>query len=220
MERLTSRQHQIPNGFKFFLPELNWSSPPFISFDSLVNQVVQVVRGNPHIAKQNNWPTEPSAIADWVESYQVAICKQNGWMQYLQPEIAPPKTTPPLQVSLSAGRLVAGAKTLLDWLGDGMRPVSRDLAEQRAQICSACAYNGKGDLSSWFTRPASELIRKQIGAAKDLNMRTSVDDKLGVCNVCACPIKLKVHVPRATINKHTAEMIEGLPAHCWMKTEQ
>ena len=53
-------------------------------------------------------------------------------------------------------------------------------------------------------------------------MSTIYDEKLHLCSACACPLKLKVHVPISWITKRlTPEQMERLkeaPA-CWIPHE-
>ena len=121
------------------------------------------------------------------------------------------------------GKLAGGARTLLDWLGSGGQTVEQPLAEARASVCAGrpCPHNGKGGLEAYFTVPASEAIRRQLELKHAMKIETHLDDKLGVCNLCLCPLKLKVHVPLKEIRPHlSADVREKMPDFCWMKNEQ
>lgn len=224
MAALKSRQRQIPNGFKFRIPEVRWQSAPFASFDTIVNQVLNLVTSNP--ALQKVYPTSREAIADLVDRVNADFCKLNGWNAYITdpaPDVSPPKPMAPsavqrLQAVAGAVKKVnAGARLLLDWEKSGQPPVDNSLAQERAFVCSTCPQNGKGDLTSWFTKSASELIRSQLSRLHGLNLSTALDDKLGVCDVCLCPLKLKVHAPKSLILEHIPDDVKSqLPAHCWI----
>ena len=74
--------------------------------------------------------------------------------------------------------------------------------------------------TSSFTIPTSELIRKQLSMRQDMALKTESDEKLGVCNACGCPLKLKVHVPASHIKKHTSEAVKReLDPRCWIPAE-
>ena len=82
MARLKDRQRQIPNGFKFVLPEVQYESAPFSSFDTIVNSVTKVVNANPSLAEQFGWPIDRPHVADWVDSFNAQICERNGWTEF------------------------------------------------------------------------------------------------------------------------------------------
>ncbi len=216
MAKLKSREFFVPNGFQYSVPPLNWKSPPGISFNSCVQQVYALARANPGV----DMPRTIPEIEHAVEQANVQRCLQNGWVDYvhLDPEETPPKWFPPQQASRFAGKLAVGAKTLVAWLGNGANPENKEEAARRASICATCPQNQPGELSSFFERATSELIRRQVEFARDCELTTPADSKLGVCAVCACPLKLKVHVPLETIHaKLSAATLSELPEICWMK---
>jgi hypothetical protein len=224
MPALKSRQKQIPNGLRFSIPEVRWQSTPFASFDTIVNQIKNLVDSNP--ALNAKYPTDREAIADMVDSANAAYCQKMGWNAYINnPDsgIPDPKPMAPAvqsrlrSVAGAVKRVNAGAALLLDWERNGQPPVDHATAECRAVICSTCPQNGKGDLTRWFTGPASELIRSQLGRLHGLNLSTSIDEQLGICDVCLCPLKLKIWAPLELIKSHIPEDVKAqLPAHCWI----
>ena len=95
-----------------------------------------------------------------------------------------------------------------------------ELAEKRAAICAGCPSNEQGDLLSFFTKPLSEAIRRAYNLRAEYKLRTSQDDKLGVCGICSCPLKLMLHVPLEMKLKHLPDDVRaGLPPHCWVIKE-
>lgn len=225
-DQLKSRQSQIPGGFRFTIPELNWHAPPFSSFNTIVDAVVQVVTSNQWLAAKNHWPTDRPGIESWVDSYNAAICRANGWYNYLADDTgaAPPKLPAPgllskLQAVAGAVRKVeSGAEVLLDWEMSGQPPVPQVVADSRAKICKGCKFNGAGDMTDWFTVPASELIRKRIVRLHGFALLTEHDMEIGTCTLCWCPLKLKVWAPNDIVKKHLLpEVKEQLPSYCWMK---
>lgn len=218
MPRLRDRQHQIPNGYKFSLPEANWQAPPFASFDQIVNQVVRITQSNPGLAATKGWPTTLEAITDWVDEFNAQLCAQNGWTTYIN-DGGPPAPKP---VPLSSVRNVAaGAKTLASWIGSGAQPVTREQAEKRAAVCVKCPLNQPGDFSNFFTRATSELLRMQVQTAQELDMTTPHDAKLGVCSGCDCPLRLKTWVSLEPILEHMLpEAKSALHENCWIMAEE
>lgn len=231
MRRLVNRQQQIPGGMKFSIPEIKYNSSPWMSFDSIVNSVLQLTNANPELSKQHNWPVTRQGVENWVESVQVQICEMNGWNKFLTPvavDPPPPKSkalSPLSQSHLSAvaekvKKVWQGVKTINDWIDSGDPAVSPQLAERRAQVCVKCPLNGKGGLEEWFTKPASEAIRRQFEKMAHRHLSTSVDNELGTCTICLCPMKLKVHTPLSHIQTYMQPDVEKLLDHnCWIKSE-
>jgi len=234
MPRLKDRNRSVPNGLSFYLPELKWSAPKnFPSFTVVCNALQAVVEANPVLAAKHNWPRDRKGIEDWVDTYNATVCAHMGWNDYIAEGAGGssiPKSTPPPQnlsslaaAAAKAKELIAGAKSLIEWLDEGEKPVDRDLATARAATCMACPKNEKGDWSRWFTLPASELIRRQVEKAQSLSMSTVHDESLNMCTACMCPLKLKVHVGVGWILKRiTAHQREGLKQgnDCWILREE
>jgi hypothetical protein len=234
MLRLKDRQKQIPNGFKFYLPELKWHAPGnFPSFTRVCDALQQVVRANPFLAKKHKWPTDRTAIENWVDLYNATLCAQMGWDEYIaRPEHATVPKSSPLHQQLtlrslanaaaSAKSLVAGAKTLTEWIESGEGAVSAELSTHRAIVCSKCRLNEAGDFTKWFTVPAAELIRRQVQKAEKRQLTTPRDDQLNICTACHCPLKLKVHVPiqwiRTRLTPEQKEKLKG-GNECWILNE-
>ncbi len=219
MARLKDRQRQIPGGFKFALPDLNYTSTPFASFDTILNAVWTIIKANPAVSQARGWPQTKADTGDWIDTFNADYCFYNGWKDYIngEPDGGPPKSTPPPS---QAARLAAGAKTIAGWLGEGAIPVSAEKAEERAFVCTRCPLNVPGDLSTFFTRAASDLLRHQIAAAREVDLVTIHDHRLGVCSACSCPMRLKVWVPIGNITKNmTDESREALDPKCWISNE-
>lgn len=118
--------------------------------------------------------------------------------------------------------MLAGAKSLIEWVQSGEEPVSAGLAEHRAVLCSLCPLNEPGDFSKWFTLPAAALIKKQIEEAQERKLTTPRDELLNLCTACHCPLKLKVHVPIGYITKRlTPDQMARLHGgrECWILGE-
>ena len=111
-----------------------------------------------------------------------------------------------------------GARSILDWLGPDETPVSRSVAEGRGCICLVCAYNRKGD---WYSHVLDRLGKaaRQIKAYRsELELRTMLDRELGICEVCECPLALKVWVSPQFIAETLDEAVEKkLPDFCWQR---
>lgn len=218
MAKLKDRNRQIPNGFVFVLPEVNFKSGRFDSFQKIVSDVSFIINGNLAMAEQRGWPTQKADIEDWVDDYNARVCDYNGWDDYItgKGEQTHPKSMPPL-TRMSA--LAAGAKSLAEMLG-GERPVEAEQSAARAKVCTTCPKNLPGDLTNFFERATADLIRRRIEVINDLKLTTPHDQKLGVCDICLCPMRLKVHVPIETIARHMPDQVaQDFPDYCWIKKE-
>lgn len=112
-------------------------------------------------------------------------------------------------------KYVSGARILRDWLGSGGVPVSNELAQDRTDVCLICPHNKHG---IELTEAASEAIREQVGVKNHLQLHTNGEENLFTCDVCKCPLKLKVFVPFKLV-KPLPEEKEQFPAACWLRTE-
>lgn len=205
---------------------LKYQARPWSSFDLIVSEVQRIVRANPHVARKYNFPADRPSIENWVDSYNAQICEQNGWLQYIDggPDFDPP---PPPWLARSqaalqyGGKLAAGAKTLLSWLGEGAKPVTQEQSNARSAVCAQCPLNRRVELKDFFAHSASELIRRQIEFSRQSGLLTANDAELGICEACACPMKLKVHVPyKNIIGNLQPAAFAALDSKCWILAEQ
>lgn len=108
-----------------------------------------------------------------------------------------------------------GARILIDWLGAGGRVVDNTLAQSRADVCKLCPHN-KAGLD--FPEATSEFIREQVELKNHLQLRVGGEKSLFTCEVCLCPIKLKIWLPIEQVKLKPEEMDE-FPAVCWLRKE-
>ena len=219
MSRLVNRQLQIPGGYKFYQPETGWNPSAWSSFDSIVQQVISHRKGNPALAATR--ATDVPSVESEVDAFNALICEKMGWGQYIAGgEAAPPKSPPPPSLFNRVKRVAAGADTVVTWIQSGAEAVSDTLSNHRAEICAGCPQNLKAALSDIFTVGASEAIRAALNKRKEMNLSTLHDENLGVCDACSCPLKLKVHMPIASIiTKIPAEARARLDPRCWITFE-
>lgn len=227
MPKLKDRQRQIPGGLRFKCSPLKYQSRPFSSFDTIVGELQRQIRSNPHLVRKHQYPIDRAGIEMWVDSYNAMICEQQGWLEYIEggpdhiPESPPPKWMPAAALAKYGGRAVAGATSLLNWLGHGANPVPSEKAEFRGSVCAKCPQNRKRELKDLFVQSAAELIRRQIEFAKDVGLRTSHDAILGICDACNCPLPLMIHVPLEHKLAHLdEETFNALDAGCWVRSEK
>lgn len=234
MARLKSRQKFIPNGFRFRQAETGWQAPRNASFEIIVSGLIAHRRSQPFLAKKHHWSLDHDVVANEVDEFNARVCEQMGWTDYIQPAAGsapPPKFQAPSadeqkRLAAVAGRVKkiwSGVRTLNDWIDSGDPPVTPDLAAQRAATCAACPKNTPGDFTRWFTAPASEAIKRQIQRLSHRKLSTPHDEHINICDVCLCPLKLKVHTPIEFINAHLSEEVlrelERVPG-CWIIRER
>lgn len=195
-------------------------SAPFTSFDTIVNQVDNIVRANPGRAMAAKWPTSRSEIADWVDDFNARLCQANGWNDYINDTgEEPPKFNGPPPGRL--GALAAGAQANAEFILSGQPPVEESVATARAAVCVACPLNQPGDLGNFFERATAEMLRQAIGGLHELKLQTPHDVKLGVCSACYCPMRLKCWYPLDFISKHmNPETKSALHPSCWVTAEE
>jgi len=227
---LKSRRIFPPNGFKFYEARTGWSVAGGLDFDQVVASIIKHRLANPKFA--NEWATDTITVADELDNY---TCQRIG----NDPNYCDGGSPPSFQAGLfspthrisqrwsekvgavgAVRKIATGIGIITDWLGSGAKPVAKELAEKRAAVCVTCPHNGQGDLTSIFTVPASEMIRKTIAIKNDMKLTTPYDDKLGVCDICDCPMKTKIFTPISHIESHLSDKIKSqLPDFCWQKQE-
>lgn len=226
MARLKNPQVPPPNGWDYWEPAIRFKAPKNSSLDSLTRALIAARLGNPAITARMGWSTDYETVKRQVDEYNAKICQIHGWFDYVEPDVPqqpPPRSFPdaprrqPPTLSGGARNVVAGAKTITEMLGpEG--PVDAATAINRAAICIACPLN---DLDpnwlSYFTQPAAAMITRMFEGFRGLNLRTPVDDKLGVCSACDCPMRLKIWARLPHILKHIPEEAKvRLHPSCWI----
>lgn len=236
MARLKDRNVFPPGGFRYFHPETNWAPTPWASFDSTAQQIIQHRLGNRYLMEKHGWSIDPAAVANELDTYNSRICQEMGWSKWIAEGTvgdAPPSFPQPRSLNRpSAGsvagqnRLRTGIQTIAEWEIAGGRLVPQELAYARARTCAArpdgakCPKNGKGDLTRWFTVPAARLIQLQLESRNNMKIHTELDENLGVCEACSCPLKLKVHCPiEIILSKMPPEDKAQLDPGCWILSE-
>lgn len=232
MAKLKNRNAQIPNGFKFHQPQTGWHSPAWASFDAIVRALIVHRQGNPAITRKHRLSVDQASVEKEVDEYNAATCEAMGWNEF----IMTPANDAPLpkfkalspfgekQLSAVADKVKKvwqGVRSLNDWLDSKIPAVDATLAQKRAEVCVSCPINGKGGLEDWFTKPASDIIKRQLEKASERKLSTTEDGKLNVCTACLCPLKLLVHVPLDFKLAHMGpETRKALDPRCWILSEE
>lgn len=232
--RLKSEEAQPPGGFQFLQPEAGQKKPYTGSLRAVAKQVVDLRKANRFLVDKYSWSLDLLSVVEEVKDYNIKRCVAHHWDNFLiyvnAPQFAesqayeePQKKNEPGKLASVVGAaksIAAGVGALVDWLGSGAKPVDRPLAEIRAGICIGCPQNGSGGITDYFTVPAAKLIKEQLEVKNHLKIATAHDEKLGVCEACLCPLKLKVHAPLVHILDHTTDKIRAeLDPRCWILSE-
>jgi hypothetical protein len=229
--RLKSRTECPPGGFIVTIAALNLTRN-FWSLREAVTWFGDIARDNPFL----KLPTDPVIIANFIDQQNALRClgisgadsyviQEGGPIQNLETKKAS-LLKPLVAVADKLRQLAAGTVLLEEWGAEGFPTEPPAASARRAAICaggpggSPCPQNGLGDLTRWFTVFASEGIRRRIEAAQKLDLKTPSDSQLGICEACLCPLRLKVHVPLANIQKHlTPASQAALDPRCWILTQ-
>lgn len=198
-----------------------------VGFDASVQAIIKHRLANKAITIKHGLATDPMAVGNELEMYtrtRLGIPIDTGPTFFQRSRAQFPEGAAAVVGDnwfRRITRTTTGVATLADWLGTDGKPAESVLAESRAAICETCPQNKKGDLVSFFVKPVADLIRKQLEERKQLNLSTSKDDALNVCDACGCPIKLKVHVPLKFIKAHIkAPEFQKLDPRCWILKEK
>ena len=237
MVRLKSRT-SVPLGFRFRQPQINpkWELPIHSrgSMPQAVDAVYALRKSNPALTKQHNLSLDKRVIADEIDAFTAAGLKASGrFDNYLAAEPLPtfdiPKSWTPQRITRSVkaaagvvSRVLAGAKLYVKWLGSGGVPVESALAEKRAAVCGSCKENkDRGNFVDYFTEPIADELLKIISIKNDMNLSTSKDDQLHICNICECPLKTKVWTPIKHVKAELSPDVQKkLWTKCWIVNEQ
>lgn len=227
MAHLKSRTQCPPGGFQYRQPETGWHTEAW-DFNSVVVAVVNHRRANSRLSLNPN----PNQVAEDVDVQNAARClAMPGADGYVVSapvgETQSPKLSPLRRLAGAAAgfagtgsKLKAGVQVLFEWLGEGAQTVGAKQAGIRAAVCVTCPLNQKGDWTRHFTGPIAERIRTTLEMRQEMSIETPFDNDLGVCSACACPLKLKVHVPMEFIEAHMSDQVkDALVPNCWMRGE-
>lgn len=124
-------------------------------------------------------------------------------------------------------KLLSGATILADWLGDGLKPISQELAQTRSDICTGringnpCPHNNPGFKP---VEAIAEIIRAWSEKKNDMTLKVIGEDALHSCDICLCSLPTKVWAPMETIVARTSQAMFGkfsaeAPSNCWMRNK-
>ena len=224
---LKNRQNFPPSGYIFYQPQTNWTAPPHLSFTDTVNQIIAHRQANARF----NLPVDRASVETDLDNYTCTrLREQYGeaareWVVLDAGGASAPPFTPHLRQSLGAGavvdkakKAVAGVGVILEWLGDGLKPVIQKVANERAAICISCEFNREATGLQAAYENVADGLKLLMNAKADMKLATPYDDQLKTCQQCDCSLKLKVWAPMEHVKNHTSEkVLSTLPPHCWIR---
>jgi hypothetical protein len=116
---------------------------------------------------------------------------------------------------------VAGSSILTDWLGEGGTPIDSVSANARADVClNDCPKHRKFKWWELFKEPIALTIRLWLAKKSEMNLELEKEDKLFMCGVCGCCLRLKPWTPISHLSDHTDdETLNKYPGNCWLPKE-
>lgn len=99
------------------------------------------------------------------------------------------------------------------WLGEGGKPSPN--AQARADVCLKCRHNQPS--TSAMHRLVSGVAKWQVELKGKMALRVDGEEALYACDLCDCPLALKVHVPLKVVRENTPDWTSLLPSNCWIK---
>jgi hypothetical protein len=230
--KLKNRDKPIPGGCFFADPITGYTAPKGTPFNTIVAELIQARLANPAKTQQHGLPTDKHIVENEVDRFLCQAALAVGAHDYVDtrrdPSLVPggmplPFLQAPPQFSAleRLRNVAAGAEILVHWIASREEAVPQEQANQRASVCAACPFNNKGDLSEFFTVPVSNAIRKALKVREGWNLKTPFDDTLEVCQVCLCPLRLKIWLKtQAILDKMPPEVFAELHEKCWLRSEK
>jgi hypothetical protein len=236
--RLKNPQEAPPFGWSFV--QVGILKEPITGYSKrdLAQKIVNLRLGNPAITAQYGLSTDVEKVELEVEEQNAARCVAHGWSALVVESTGPPTISFPRPQSLlgraaavgnAVKRPLIGVGAVKDWLGQGLKAVDSPLSTHRASVCVECPQNDP-DLKGWLEKAEARIaeeVRSLLVVKDDLKAETPYDEKLGMCRVCSCVLKLKVHSPLDIVRKRTDSAT--MEAHravrtksgqqCWVATE-
>ena len=206
-----------PGGWQFWEPQTKWSmpNPVSITLGQATDLLIAHRKANPQFDK----PIGFFEVKNEILAYTRARLNLPDIPSF--PEWHPQHPGTVVDVADRAAKTAAGVRLVVDWLGSGLQPVGKELAEKRAVICATCPKNQSGDLWQRMEAVAAENLRRLISIKSDMRLATSQDAALKTCVACDCHLPLKVWTPLKHVLKNTKESVkEQLHEKCWIRNEQ
>lgn len=224
---LKSRSKYPPGGWRFREPAMNWILPSGLGFKQAVEAITNKRKQNPRF----KLPTDSVTVEAELDSFTCALLKNDPYYCDGPEATSFPKPLPVKQQPVGGRESAVGGgisflqnvnvgiKVWRDWFGSG-KPAEKSLAEKRAAVCSKCEFNVKGNFFERFSAAAGKELLAILNTLNDLDLHTSLDSELNVCEICDCALRAKVWCPLDVFAPHMSkETLDALPSWCWIVGE-
>lgn len=225
---LISRRTFPPGGYQYFQPQTGWSARPGATFDEVVRELIHHRMANPRFNLSTDFDTVANELDEFTcirLAFNPNYCTHGNAPPFLSVPPPQPQSAGHQSENAAAGvkkyarNTAAGIGLYLEWFGTG-KPVNKEEAEKRAALCVQCPKHVKGNFMQRFNQLAATEIMTVFGILNDLELHTSKDSQLALCDPCDCPVKAKVWSPLDIILKHLRpEAKAGLWEKCWMTNQ-
>lgn len=223
--RIKNRDKWIPGGYQVLIADAGMKKPFSGSFNEAVNFLHAFRAKNPALCEKHGWSLDIDDITLAVDLYNCQRMIASGFDGFveLEGEAAEKKKIGPASSLFrkganAVGQIKTAVSMYADLFGTQGKVVSRDEAEARAAVCVACPLNdASGGLKKYFVTETARELMALFGMLNDMDLKTSLDDKLGVCTACSCPMRAKAWIDGAILKKNIPkEDIAKLHPDCWI----
>lgn len=199
MQKLLEQNTVPPDGYRYVQAETRTTIRAPDYFNLFVN--VKAHRKANNLPLGNFWESEVEN--QLCESLPPGFCKQDQH----------PAQHRNVFSRVSWEQVLSGTTTIANWVGTGLKHVSQELANSRADICSRCYYNVQvGGLCGACTH------LQNLAATFTQGKTTPSDYFLKACSVCKCSLRVKIWVPIESVAAGTHDLTP-YPSHCWIPKE-
>lgn len=226
---LKSRRVFPPGGFQWLEPQTQWSAPPGLTFDQVVDALIAHRKANPRF----NLTTDRAEVEKAVDSFQCIriannpeYCDGPSFRAALLPQRqsavqgqmdARGNAAGGSEIGKYIKNTAAGIGLYVEWFGTGSL-VEQAEAERRAEICLSCPKHVKGNFFQRWNIVSAKEVMTVFKMLKDIKRSTKYDEQLSVCDPCDCPIGAKIWAPKDIIMSHIRpESAANLWEKCWLK---
>lgn len=215
---ITSKNTLPAGGWSYVQPETKFKFDGMVGFNEQVGIIAKHRKAN-SLARAT-----PAEASEDLEAYTCNRLPSCCSPDYLDPEVKKNFRNNPWADAPHAANTLEKAESaitiLRSWLGSGAEPVSSNLSTSRATICSACPYNKPASMFD-LSKPAAAAIGLLMKLKGQKLIATPLDDSLGVCEICGCDLKTKVHTPIDHIKAGTDPDLMSLfpEGICWIRSE-
>ncbi len=215
---------QIPaGGWQFYEPATGWWAPHPIGYthDQQCQNIIKHRLANAAITTKHKLSTDPAVVSQELIRFQQ---RRGALPGDPLPKLTPPQSSPHLSGAVreavaAVRKMATGTATVMEWEDLGCPHVEQEVAEARATVCAVCPKNERGkSLTEIFTEPVAAMLKKKMERKNSMNLKTTHDSELKVCQACLCEMSVKVWFPDELILKRLKpDQKAELHESCWIR---